>query len=491
MSSSDKKLKSAMSVWQFFLFITIVYAVGLFITHRTTVFETIFWSGYQLQALNDQGTWVDSNRMKIGDNEKIQNIRFTIHIDDSEKWKQPISLMIGGPFSAEIFWDGENIGNKGSAGNTINEETIGPIDFSSFVPPRLLQPGIHLIELRLSTQHLLMSDSSILHYVWLTPYRKDGQRDLRYYVAPLLILSGLILLSIQSLRIGRSAGNIMHTGLGGYGLFIIVVLLAEVSRAIINYPYHYHELRSVVGWLGLMAAGLTLIYTCYKVIDAKFAKIPLVLGALISLINNYLPTNGEDLQLAKSFILLVLAPSLIFAVLSLKKRIGYLSTLPIFCIASVVSIESSIGLFLDSFLFIGSLILIGGAWGWSYVDTKNQAGAQNADDELQQFTIKDAGQEKVIRVSECYALKGEGNYTLVMLLDGSTYLHQNGLGAIMNTGPANFVRVHKSFAVNLNVVRTLKSAPGSKYWLEMTNQEKIPVSRYRVAELRGLLKRSK
>ncbi|MCW8998264.1 MAG: LytTR family transcriptional regulator DNA-binding domain-containing protein, partial [Kangiellaceae bacterium] len=62
-----------------------------------------------------------------------------------------------------------------------------------------------------------------------------------------------------------------------------------------------------------------------------------------------------------------------------------------------------------------------------------------------------------------------------------------GLGAIMKTNPVNFVRVHKSFAVNLKEVETLRSAEGSKYWLEMTNKETIPASRYRVAELRGLL----
>ncbi|MCW9018008.1 MAG: LytTR family transcriptional regulator DNA-binding domain-containing protein, partial [Kangiellaceae bacterium] len=398
-----------------------------------------------------------------------------------------ISLMIGGPFSAEIFWDGENIGNKGAVGDTIEEEAAGPIDFSSFVPSRLLKPGNHQIHLRLSTQHLLARDDSVLHFVWLAPYRQDGQRDLRYYAVPLIILSGLIALSLQSFRIGRSAGNSMHIGLGLFGFCIIVTLMSEVSRAVINYPYHYHELRGLIGWFGNIGAGFALIYTCYRIVDSGFAKILLAAGIALVFASYFVPMNSGDMRLAQDFSLLTLAPSLVFAISLFKKRISYLSTLPIFWLACLTSNILAIGLFLDSFQFIASLILIGGAWVWTYVDCTEQNECQTTEEETQHFKIRSAGEEKTIAVADCYALKGEGNFTSVMLLDGDSVLHQDGLGAIMKTNPVNFVRVHKSFAVNLKEVETLRSAEGSKYWLEMTNKETIPASRYRVAELRGLL----
>lgn len=489
MSRSNKKTKSAMSIWQFALLITMIYIVGLFITHRTTVFEKIYWSGYELQVLGENNTWVDSNRFKIGMSDKVQDIRFSLKIDDAEKWKSPISLMMGGPFSAEAFWDGENIGNKGSVGNTIDEEVAGPIDFSSFVPSRLLKPGDHEIRLKLSTQHLLARDESVFHFVWLAPYRQDGKRDLRYYAVPLLILSLLIVLSLQSFRIGRSAGNTIHIGLGLYGFCIIIALMAEVSRAVINYPYHYHELRGLIGWFANLGAGLALMYTCYRVVDTKFSKAVLAIGTMIVIATYFVTMDSGDRRLAQDFILLAMGPSLVFAVLLLKKRINYLSTLPIFWLACLTSNLHSTGLFLDSYQFIASLILIGGAWAWTYVDTTLTTDSGPALPETEQFKIRAAGEEKMIRVADCYALKGEGNFTSIMLLDGSSILHQDGLGAIMKTNPVDFTRVHKSFAVNLNAVATLKSAEGSKYWLEMTNKEVIPVSRYRVTELRGLIKR--
>ncbi|WP_196140834.1 LytTR family DNA-binding domain-containing protein [Aliikangiella sp. G2MR2-5] len=507
MSSSDKMTKSAMSVWQFALLITTAYVVGMFITHRTTVLETIYWSGYELEVQNDEGAWVDGNRFQIGTHEKVQRVRFNLQIDDSEKWKSPISLMVGGPFSAEIFWDGEKIGNKGEVGNSIEEETAGPIDFSSFVPSRLLSPGAHQIELHISTRHLLVRDDSVLHFVWVAPYRQDGQRDLRYYAVPLLILSGLIALSLQSFRIGRSAGNSLHTGLGLFGFCIVITLMSEVSRAVINYPYHYHELRGLLAWFGNLGAGFALIYTCYRLNDSRFSKIILALGIGVVIASYFIPMNSGDQRLAQDFTLLTLAPTLVFVVLLIKKRISYFSTLPIFWLACITSQKLSTGLFLDSFQFIASLILIGGAWVWTYVDTSAYSGtlpfngnrqAENREQSKNQvpaeqegashFIIRSGGEEKKIPVSDCYALKGEGNFTAVLLLDGQSVLHQDGLGTIMKTEPRNFIRIHKSYAVNLGAVVSLKSAEGSKYWLQMSNNETIPVSRYRVAELRGLLK---
>ena len=177
--------------------------------------------------------------------------------------------------------------------------------------------------------------------------------------------------------------------------------------------------------------------------------LPTSLGLLIA--SHFIPINRGDLHLALDLILL------------------------------------ATGLFLDSFMFIASLILIGGAWVWVYVDLRPTAEPLIPTTSTSYFTIRAAGVESLIPVADCYALKGEGNYTSLLLTDGTTHLHQDGLGAVMDTSPTHFVRVHKSYAVNIQAVKSLKSAPGSKYWLEMTNKESIPVSRYRVAELRGLL----
>ncbi|GEA09922.1 LytTR family DNA-binding domain-containing protein [Alteromonas sp. KUL49] len=487
MSSSQKRVKRSLSIWQFALLLTLAYGLGLVISHQTTVFEKIYWSGYSLEQLNEQGEWVDGNRFNIGDTVSSHDVRFLVTIDQSEKWQRPVGLFIGGPFSADIYWDGEKIGDKGAAGDTREQEEIGLIDVSVFIPIRMLTPGQHEIRLRISTHHLIQPDDSVFHYIWLGPYREGGRRDIRYYFAPLFVLSALIVLSFQSFRIGHNAGNPMHIGLGLFGFSIVVMLMAEVSRAIVNYPYHYHELRGIFGWVSNIAAGIALIYTSAKVTTGRLRKFILITGILIVVASHVLPMSSGDMRLAMDFVLFVLGPAAVFLVLAFRKQVNYFSTLPLFFFACALSCYWSVGLFLDSFIFIAALILIGGAWVWVYVEVKADGPEITRPEETKHFVIRTASGETSISVDQCFALKGEGNYTAVLLANGESLLHQDGLGAIMDSQPIGFVRVHKSYAVNLGAVVKLKSATGSKYWLEMQNGETIPVSRYRVAELRGQL----
>lgn len=137
MSSSTIKTKRAMSVWQFFTVIIAIYLIGLFLAHLDVQLEKVYWSGYELQKLNEADEWVAGDRFNIGKSDGIQRLQFTVHIDESEKWRRPVSLVVGGPFTAQIYWDGEEIGNKGKTGITPKEEMPGPIDSISYIPTRL------------------------------------------------------------------------------------------------------------------------------------------------------------------------------------------------------------------------------------------------------------------------------------------------------------------------------------------------------------------
>lgn len=487
MSNSQIRPKRSLSIWQFIFILSIAYMIGLGISHTTTVMEKVYWSGFDLEELNDQGEWTKGDRFNIGTHNKIQHLRFNVEIDDSEQWQRPIGLMLGGPFSAEVFWDGELIGNKGAVGENKAQEIPGPIDAAIFVPSRLLTPGTHQINMRLSTQHHMTQDYSVFHFIWLTPYREGGTRNLRYYAMPLVILSALVVLSFQSFRIGSNAGNPIHTGLGLFGFCIAVLLMSEISRAIVNYPYHYHELRGLVGWLSNTAAGIALINTCFRMTKRRSHHAVLYGGVLLFVLSYFAPMKSGDLKLALQFLLLASAPALVFTLLLFNRQISYMTTLPLFCMASLVSITVSTGLFLDSFQFYAALVLIGGAWVWVHVDIKEQRAEVQPPEGVEQFYIKSSNGNKTIAVDDCIALKGEGNYTSLMLADGKTELHQDGLGVILASQPKGFVRVHKSYAVNITLAKHLRSATGSKYWLEMTNHQKVPVSRYRVVEIRRLI----
>lgn len=487
MSGSQKSTKYSMSIWQFNVILAIFYLIGLVISHNGSELDNAYWSGFELSQESENGEWVASNRFDIGKHETLQKVRFSVAIDDSEKWQRPVGLMIGGPFSANVFWDGNDIGAKGKASSTSDSEVPGLIDEIFFVPQSLLSPGNHTIEVWLSTHHLMFDDASVFHFISLGPYRENGRRDLRYYATPLIVLSALLLLSFQSFRIGHNAGNPVHTGLGTFGFFVIVLLISEISRALINYQYHYHELRGILGWLGNTGAGLSLVFTCYKLIKSKALAIVLIVATLLVFTTYFIALKSGDLRRAMEFILLCAAPALVFTIMTARGQVSYLSTLPLFVIACVVSTISSTAFFLDSFQFVAALILIGGAWAWVYVETETPVANIEQSEACSEFSIKRPDGVMKVSVQDCFALKGEGNYTTLLLTNGEQLLHQDGIGAIMDTSPNGFVRVHKSYAVNIKYAKQLKSAPGSKYWLEMAYQDSIPVSRYRAVEVRHLL----
>jgi DNA-binding LytR/AlgR family response regulator len=485
MTSSQKTAKGSLSIWQFIFLLSAIYMIGLLISHNSSVVDPVYWSGYKLERLNEHNQWVAGNRFNIKSNKHIQSLQFKVNIDESQKWQRPIGLKIGGPFSAEVVWDNELIGSKGKVGINKTQEAPGPIDALFFVPQRLLTQGVHHINVRLSTQHLIFDDASVFHFIELGPYRDNARRELSYYITPLLILSALIIISVQSIRIGINAGNITHTGLGVFGFFIIILLISEVSRAIVNYPYHFHELRGFIGWFANTAAGLTLVFCCFKTVQNQYLKYFLYAGIGLVVITYFIPIDSGDERHAMEFMLLATFPAAAYLMLLFKHQASYFSTLPLFVLACIVSNLMSTALFLDSFQFVAAFILIAGAWGYLHVKEHNPK--TNKATEIDAFTLKEAKGQRRIPVAQCIALKGEGNYTTLIMENGDQLLHQDGLGALMTLQPKAFVRVHKSYAVNLTQAKQLRSAPGSKYWLEMSNQLKIPVSRYRASEVRNLL----
>ena len=321
-----------------------------------------------------------------------------------------------------------------------------------------------------------------LQIVTLGPYRADDRRALRYYAAPLLLLSGLLILTIQLLRIGVGTGNRLYAGLGLFASFITVSLLTEVSRAVINYTYDYHYVRGTFMWLSSICSGLTLNYICYRVQPQKWVKWVLLAGFVLFAILGKFGLGGDQ-QIARNFIYLAATPAFIYLFLLFKSEISFPSMLPLFWAFCVLSFKLSFGIFLDAYIFVASLIFLSGAWFWVYVEKPPppvKAGPN-------QLMIKSSGKETRVAAVDVVYLKAEGNFTEVHTADGRTFLHQLPMGKIMEDPPHGHIRVHRSYAVNTARIKTLRSAAGSKYWLELDNAEDIPVSRFRVADIRNLL----
>lgn len=172
-------------LWRFAALMGMALLIGLYISHKITVMESVYWAGNHVELLQPDGSWAEVQALDIATRDTIQELRFYIEINDAPWWQGPVGLNVAGPFSAEIFWDGEPVGRKGIVGDSPENEVPGTIDSISLIPTTLLDPGRHQLDIRLSTKSTRVQAKRILHIVALGPYRADDRRALRYYAAPL------------------------------------------------------------------------------------------------------------------------------------------------------------------------------------------------------------------------------------------------------------------------------------------------------------------
>ncbi|MBX2876120.1 MAG: LytTR family DNA-binding domain-containing protein [Saprospiraceae bacterium] len=93
------------------------------------------------------------------------------------------------------------------------------------------------------------------------------------------------------------------------------------------------------------------------------------------------------------------------------------------------------------------------------------------------LACKCRGRLDLIRVSEILYCQGADHYARLFLRNGEEKLYDKSLQQLLPLLPASFVRVHKSYIVNLDEASALQVRGGGRYFFEMPNEEEVPVSR--------------
>lgn len=100
------------------------------------------------------------------------------------------------------------------------------------------------------------------------------------------------------------------------------------------------------------------------------------------------------------------------------------------------------------------------------------------------LTVKTPGRTRLIPLEEVVYLKGAGHYAEIHLNNGEQTLHGKSLERLLVLLPDHFIRIHKSYIVNLNFAQEIRSSPGSIYELILKNEAVLPIGRTRLTELR-------
>ena len=101
---------------------------------------------------------------------------------------------------------------------------------------------------------------------------------------------------------------------------------------------------------------------------------------------------------------------------------------------------------------------------------------QSVEPHLTEFIIKEKGFEKTIKVSEILYIEANTVYA-VLRTDTRNVLYRASLNLLEQQLPSNFIRVHRSYILNVNFMKSCKYLNNSTYMITMENDDKIISSR--------------
>lgn len=93
----------------------------------------------------------------------------------------------------------------------------------------------------------------------------------------------------------------------------------------------------------------------------------------------------------------------------------------------------------------------------------------------------------LIPVEDIAWIQADGDYCALHLVNGRRELHDKTLDRLQQVLPAAFVRIHRSYLVNMHLADSLLVEGGGRYRLRMRGGMELPVGRSRVQSVRERL----
>jgi len=104
------------------------------------------------------------------------------------------------------------------------------------------------------------------------------------------------------------------------------------------------------------------------------------------------------------------------------------------------------------------------------------------------LSIKKLGAIELIEIIAISYIQAEGHYSLINLTEKSnTALHAKNIEKIMQLLPENFLRVHRSYIVNMNMVKKIIIEEGSRYSILLNDGIAIPIGRTKYQDVKRYL----
>ena len=118
------------------------------------------------------------------------------------------------------------------------------------------------------------------------------------------------------------------------------------------------------------------------------------------------------------------------------------------------------------------------------VDSRESSGREHF---AKYLAIRKFGLIELVALENVNYIQADGGYSQLFLLDGRNEMHDKMLKDLCKLLPPSFERIHKSYVVNMKLVKGIHSKGSHKHFIVMSNDAEIPLSRSKYKELKTLM----
>lgn len=412
---------------------------------------------------------------------------------------KPLGLYLMGKAASVIYLNGHRIGENGQPNASVINEVVGKMDHVFYLPRERLKEQNNELVIHLSGHKSYIELSYPMHFIGLATFG-DSKRFIQSHSALGLIFVGMF--GLSSIYFGSLVLR-LHNKRDSSLLFLMSFfagsqLAVEISRGLINYEYPTHDLRLICVCLLALGFGLSLL----TLLSNKFAgvhKLHWIYGGSLLTCIIVLMFPGFDIKTTLAIIVPILV-SFVLIVVNLNNQfswntVRYLAVLGVFlCTVSVTFqyfhelVFYVIVAILLAYLFVQQANEYSMELETAQAEKTLRAKLEFKLEQTQQqqksesLNIHSAGKIEKVATQDIFYCQASGDYVEINL-QSRELLYSGSLKSMAEQLSTIFVRVHRSYIVNLDKVVSLKR-DGENGYLILSNDTQIPVSRRMMPQVR-------
>lgn len=415
---------------------------------------------------------------------------------DAVRSDRPLMVALVAMASSEVRWNGTLIGRNGRPGPDAAREIPGRFTAVYIVPHELVRPGRNVVTARVSSHHLPLPVVNAVHMFAVADYVDPLRYGLMAYLPALLMIGVLavagVYFTVTSLLDRAQRGAPL---LAAVAWLAVAQLAVETARVFINYPYPWHVVR--VGAIAVLAALTAIAATAWTAGRLGTPRPRLVVAMTSALaLAAVLAAPGYDNKAEFAIVagFAMIAGCGIEAGWRRGRRDGWIALGLAVAAALVWKWEGNRFLDVAWYVMVAAmlgLLVAAQVRALSRARAGQGAEAARADEAEAQLARRDAAMASIrdgtrthrVPTAAILALEAADDYCEVRLADGRRLLSTASLAQTLADLPGDFVRVHKSWAVNAAHIAAIGPGPGGRRTVTLADGSTVPVGRAFAAAL--------